>query len=191
MAKKGATKKERTMIVGSEGNEDYLVIARQNGYILGIKPLLMIGPDQATYGFRLRMQKAQTAEDISKVPEAETQSMLETFPEVPWSKRSSTRFSTMLMRESSFGWEFRESVIKEALSNTSEMVSDVVEKIAPIKLFDEKDALKFLHDGYKGIVTLIEESIDQHNSKSSGNGKETADIVAFPGANEDDDTADI
>jgi len=91
MAKKSATKKERTMIAGSEGNEDYLVIARQNGYVLGIKPLLMIGPDQAQYGFRLRMQKAQTAEDISKVPEAEAQSMLETFPEVPWSKRSPTR----------------------------------------------------------------------------------------------------
>ncbi len=189
MAKKNATKKVRTMIKGSEGNEDYLVIARQNGYVLGIKPLLMIGTDQAQYGFRLRMQKAQTAEDISKVPEAEAQSMLETFPEVPWGKRSPTRFSTMLMKESSYGWNFREQIMKDALTNTSGMLDDVIEKVAPIKLFDAKDALKFLNDGYKGIVTMIEESMEQNN-KSSGKG--TADIVAFPNADEDDnDPADI
>ena len=62
MAKKSATKKVRNMIVGSEGHEDYLVIARQNGYVLGLKPLLMISSDEAQFGFRLRMQKAQTTE---------------------------------------------------------------------------------------------------------------------------------
>jgi hypothetical protein len=189
MAKKSATKKVRTMIVGSEGHEDYLVIARQNGYVLGIKPLLMISSDEAQFGFRLRMQKAQTTEDISKVPEAETQSMLQTFPEIPWSKRNATRFSTMLLRPSSFGWDFRKEIIKDAKKSLAEMVKDVKAKIEPIKLFDEKDVMKFLTDGFTGIIELIETSIEKNDNKpDKKNG--TAEIVAFPGTGEGD-PADI
>lgn len=189
MAKKSATKKVRTMIVGSEGHEDYLVIARQNGYVLGLKPLLMISSDQAEFGFRLRMQKAQTMEDISKVPEAEAQSMLNTFPEIPWSKRSPTRFSTMLLRPSSYGWDFRTEIIKDAKKSLVEMVKDVKSKIEPIKLIDEKDTMKFLTEGFTGIIKLIEDSIEK-NDKPSSKDQGTADIVAFPGTGEGD-PADI
>ena len=164
-------------IVGSEGNPDYLVIARQNGFILGVKPLVMFGSDASQYGFRLRMQKADKQEKVSDLPAAEKEMMLKTFSEIPWSKRSATRFSTMLLRQESLGWDFHTKVMEKAKVDLKEMLAEVTEKIAPIKLLNEADALEFLIEGYEAIVDMVKK---QGGGKEMGEG-EMAEILPFPG----------
>lgn len=182
MATKNATKK-RVLFAGSEGNPDYLVIARQNGYVLGIKPLLQISKDISQYGFRLRMQKSASVDDkVHELPAAEKESMLKTFPEIPWSKRSSERFSTMLMRQTAFGWEFRQKMLEEVKTNLVELLDEVIGKIKPITLLNEKDAMNFLTEGMEAVIELIE------NSQKKDEDSNGANILAFPGANKDEPT---
>lgn len=183
MAKKSATK--RVLISGSEGNPDYLVIARQNGYVLGIKPLLMIAADVSQYGFRLRMQKADTSDEkVHKLESAEKDDMLKTFSDIPWSKRDTSRFSTMLMRQASYGWEFRVKMLEEAKENLIELLGEVVEKIKPLELLNQDDAMSFLCEGMDEVIAMIENSQKKKEDEPAG-----AEVLAFPGM--DEDTTDI
>lgn len=190
MAKKSATKK-RVLFSGSEGNPDYLVIARQNGYVLGIKPLLMIAADISQYGFRLRMQKSSNVDDkVHKLEAAEKEAMLETFPEIPWSKRNTERFSTMLMRQAAYGWEFRDKMLTEVKENLVELLAEVIAKIKPITLLNETDAMDFLNEGMQAVIELIENS--QKEAKENNDDPAGAEVLAFPGmANNENETTDI
>ena len=186
MAKKSATKK-RQLFAGSEGNPDYLVIARQNGYVLGIKPLLMISGDISQYGFRLRMQKSSGGDDkVHKLESAEKDAMLKAFPEIPWSKRSTERFSTMLMRQAAFGWEFRVKMLEEVKEKLVELLDEVIAKIKPIVLLNEADAMNFLTEGMDAVIELIENNQKKEEESDEPSG---AEVLVFPGM--DKETTDI
>lgn len=174
----------RTMITGSEGNEDYMVIARSNGYVLGIKALLKIGPDFSQYGFRMRMQKAdlKPGENIESLPQAEKDKMVKTFAKIPWGKRSLVRFSTVLTVGSSYGYDFRQQLLEEASDKMGEMIGEVGEHIDPVKFLDKEDAVTFLNEKFAEIVKKIEEMV---TNKQAHEGD--AEIVQFGGQDEGQD----
>lgn len=186
MAKKKL--KNRVMITGSEGNPDYLVIARQNGFILGVRPLLQFGPDASQYGFRLRMQKADQKGNIIELPEAEKEIMLKTFPDIPWSKRSMTRFSTMLMRQETLGWDFHEKVAVKAKTDLVEMLEEVAKKIVPVKLLNQSDAVDFVTEGYDAIIGALKEESGGPSGEPMDEEGDINNVVDFPGG---DEPADI
>lgn len=184
----GNAAKEREMIIGTEGNKDYLVIAEQDGFILGLKPLLLIGMDQAQYGFRLRMQEAENDKPDIENKQAKLDKMQAVFTGVPWSKRSSTRFSTVLLAEVSYGIEFLDKVKEEAVNGYGKLVDTIAEGIAPVEISDPVDLVNFVTERYEEMIEEVRKAYAEYQSGKSGKGKkasEAADVLSFPTSGDD------
>ena len=182
--------KQRVMIVGTEGNPDYLVMAKDQGFILGIKPLLLISMDQTQFGFRLRMQKDEDAKTDIENTSGDLAIMQSVFSDVPWSKRSSTRFSTVLLNDISYGVEFLDKIKGEVNEGFVKLFGEIVEKIAPVIVEDESDVIKFLTERYETIIEDVRQAYAQHKDGDNTPSKndDVADVIAFP---QKDDTDDI
>ena len=186
----------RTMIRGTEGKEDYLVCARKGGYILGIKPLLMMSDSQTEFGFRLRLVKAAGDEDI-KNTKADTEGMLEVFADIPWNKRSEVRFSTVLTTSISFGVQFLTKVLEEIPTKLTEMLDSLATKFADDEKFmNRKDIEAFLTEAYTEQANDVAQKYADYKAQTAGGGASpsegSADIVPIHGGDiEDNDDIDI
>jgi hypothetical protein len=171
---------ERKMITGTEGNPDYLVIAKQDGFELGLKPLVLIGIDQSQYGFRLRLVKGEHADIENEKQNLET--MQHVFAEIPWSKRSGTRFSTVLLNECAYGIEFLNKVREQAKQGAQTLVAAVIEKVEPVELFDTLDTMAFVEETYDSILDEIEVEFSKYKAEQQQSTKSqiVADVLAFP-----------
>ena len=158
---------KRIMFEGTEGNKDYLVIARSNGYILGIKPLVVISMDGGQYGFRLRMQKASTDQDISNTA-ADAEGMTEVFTDIPWSKRSTTRFSTVILTEVPWGIEYADKFRTTVLEGFGALLEAVQEKLGEVSLVNPDDAKDFLTEGYNALVDQFQASYAKFLASKEG-----------------------
>jgi|Cruoilmetagenom7_1024161.scaffolds.fasta_scaffold00637_28 hypothetical protein len=183
--------KQRVMIIGTEGNPDYMVIAQDQGFILGIKPLLLIGMDGAQYGFRLRLQKDVDSKTDIENTHADLDTMQAVFTGIPWSKRSSTRFSTVLLNEVSYGVEFIDKIKTEVFNGFSTLFDEIVETIAPVTLNDETDTLKFITERFELMLTEVAGAYAQYKGegKQAEQNGDVADVIAFPKGEDPDDVA--
>lgn len=174
--------KERDMIIGTEGGKDYLVIAEDNGFVLGLKPLILIGPDASQYGFRLRMQQGTTDKPDIENKQAVLEGMQETFNGVPWSKRSSTRFSTVLLSDCAYGVELLDKVKEEALGGFGMLLSTVEGAIDPVDLLDLTDTVNFITEKYTSMIAEVSEAYAQYQSKDNKatHQDHVADVLSFP-----------
>ena len=182
-------KQNRVMIAGTEGNADYLVIAKQKGFILGIKPLLMVQMDQTQFGFRLRLQKADDAKTDIENKQGNLELMQQVFADIPWSKRSGKRFSTVLVNEIGYGVEFLDKVREGALEGFPKMVDEIKAKIAPVEIEDEDDVAKFTIERYLQVLAEIDESYAKYKKGEDTSIKKQpgiADVIAFPSKKETD-----
>jgi hypothetical protein len=173
------------MIVGTEGGKDYLVIAEHNGFVLGLKPLLLISMDNSQYGFRLRMQRAETDKPDIENKQATLAKMDETFSEVPWSKRSSTRFSTVILADCSYGVEFLDKVESETLAGFGKLVDSIVERIAPVEVNDPVDMVNFITERYTTMIEEIRKAWAEHNAPAQKKESDVADVLSFPSKGDD------
>ena len=176
--------KERDMIVGTEGGKDYLVIAKQDGFVLGLKPLMMIGMDQSSYGFRLRMQQDSDKPDIEN-KNALLEQMQSVFSDIPWAKRSSTRFSTVLMSGSAYGVEFLDKIQEEALAGFGELIDTLVEHIAPAEVIDPVDLVSFVTERYTSMIDEVRKAYADATQKQKTQ-EGVADVLSFPTPQNDD-----
>ena len=181
--------KQRVMIIGSEGNPDYLVMAKDQGFILGIKPLLMISMDATQYGFRLRMQKDDEAKTDIENESADLDTMQAVFTEVPWSKRSSTRFSTVLLNDISYGVEFTDKIKDLVKQGYTELFSEIVAKIEPVDVIEQTDVIKFLWERFEIMVDEVSKAYAEHKEggETPAKNKDVADVIAFPTGEDTDD----
>lgn len=177
--------KDRDMIVGTEGGKDYLVIAESNGFVLGLKPLLLVGMDNAQYGFRLRMQQAEGSKPDIENKTATLGLMNETFAEVPWSKRSSTRFSTVILADSAYGVEFLDKIELDALEGFGALITSIIERIAPVEVNDYSDMINFIVERYTAMIGEIRKAWEEHNSKPKKKESDVADVLSFPSKGDD------
>lgn len=175
--------KEREMIVGTEGGKDYLVIAEQDGFVLGLKPLLLIGPDTSQYGFRLRMQQGFDEKPDIENKNALLEGMQSVFKDVPWAKRSSTRFSTVLLTECAYGVELLDEVKKDALGNFGKLIDTIVESIAPIAINDPVDLVNFVTERYTTMIDEVDKAYAEYTSKKQKT-EGVADVLAFPSSDD-------
>lgn len=175
--------KERDMIIGTEGNKDYLVIAEQDGFILGLKPLLLIGGDASQYGFRLRMQQAETGKPDIENKQATLDSMQKAFSQIPWSKRSSTRFSTVLLSDCAYGVEFIDKISDEALGGFGVLISEIEGHLDEgIELLDLLDTVTFVKERYTSMLAEVRTAYAEFTAKSNKtkNSTHVADVLSFP-----------
>lgn len=183
----------RVMIKGTEGKEDYLVCARKGGYILGIKPLMSMNDSQTEFGFRLRLQKAQSSEDI-KNTKADSEGLLEVFSEIPWMKRSGLRFSTVLMTSIAYGPSFIDEMTADLKVKLPELLDSLADKFAKDEKFmNRKDVEAFLMEQYDKVAAECVEawkafkaSGKQAATGASDGDDDGADIIKFPGNGDDD-----
>lgn len=180
---------ERLMIIGTEGNPDYLVCARKNGYVLGIKPLLQCSMDRTVWGFRLRLQKADTGQDIAN-KQADMDGMTKVFAAIPWQKRSSKRFSTVVMQEIAWGVEFTSNIMDEIKGALPEMIGEVADKFAADESFiDPEDMQDFLMEAYvtqaEGMLAQYNEYLAAQSGSTEGDESPEGLVVAFPVSDSD------
>lgn len=183
--------KERLMIIGTEGNPDYLVCARKNGYVLGIKPLLQCGVDQTAFGFRLRLQKAETGQDITN-KHADVEGMTKVFAGIPWQKRSSKRFSTVVLTELAWGVEFQSQILDEVQGTVDQLLTEVSDKFEDDEQFlDYDDMREFLMDRYAEDSQKFLDAYHEYlagqegTSTTSSNTLPEGQVVAFPVSDSD------
>lgn len=178
---------QRQMITGTEGNEDYMVCARKGGYILGIKPLLAAGGSNVEFGFRLRLQKAEGDEDIQNT-KADSEGMLEVFTDIPWMKRSETRFSTVLMQSIAYGIGFLDKVHEQIKETLPGLLDGLAEKFTEDEKFmNRPDVEAFLMESYIKATEEISAYIKQQEAGAGAHGTtEGGDVVQFPGGDDDD-----
>jgi hypothetical protein len=174
------------MIIGTEGKPDYLVCARKGGYVLGIKPLLQCGEDQCVYGFRLRLQKGQTGADITN-KHADLEGMTKVFAGIPWKKRSSQRFSTMVLTELAWGVEFQEQILSEISTGLDDLLTEVSDKFADDETWiDFDDMRQFLGDAYSEQSEAYLNAYHEYLAQAQGTTTTSSDtlpegqVVAFP-----------
>lgn len=184
----------RVMINGTEGNPDYLVVARSKGYVLGFKPLIHMNKDGGAFGCRLRMQAAPS--DIPPAhTEAQLKHMLEVFPDIPWQKRSGTRFSTVLSRRIPWGIEFAEKALQTVQAGIAEMFDDIDKAMGEVTYLNREDAEAFALDAYSSALDAMKGSYYAHMAKHSTTSLDTnedgATVFNFPGASADEDSQDV
>ena len=173
--------KQRVMIEGTEGNPDYLVMAKDQGYILGIKPLLLIGADATQFGFRLRMQKDAEAKTDIENTAADLDTMQAVFAEVPWSKRSSARFSTVLLNDITYGVEFLDKIKDGVTNGFTELFSEIKSKIEPVQVEHQKDVLAWLQERYDTMIEEVRKAYAEHKGEGTTDKADgVADVIAFP-----------
>lgn len=98
---------EVKFIVGSEGQNDYIVLAESDGAVLGVKPVLMVlskgqGPYGVYVGLRIRSASASKPDTVISIASASLLNMVkpkswaEKFPGITFDKVDKSRASAMM-----------------------------------------------------------------------------------------------
>ena len=183
------TQEKRLMITGTEGQPDYLVVARRNGYVLGIKPLLQCSMDQSVFGFRLRLQKAATGQDIAN-KQLDAEGMTKVFTQIPWHKRSSKRFSTVITSTLSWGVEFTPKILEVITQELGGMLDEVGKCFEDgEEWIDPTDMHAFLIHSYGELAEKWRKEYEAFLAENEGTAQESGEgqIVAFPSGEADID----
>jgi hypothetical protein len=180
----------RLMITGTEGHEDYMVCARRNGYVLGIKPLIAMQHDYSMFGVRLRLQRSAPKTDISNTKES-IEGMTKVFAQIPWEKRNEERFSTVLHQQIPWGIAFTQPYIEEAKKLAKTFLASISEKFAEGESFiDEADTLSFLIEQIDEQANTWAEKwgeYQQEVTQQASAKPKPGEVVPFPGKLDDID----
>ncbi len=179
-------KATRVMLKGTEGNDDYLIIARDSGFVLGFKPLLGLGPDNGKWGCRLRMVPAPSDIPIAKTP-ANLEKMTDVFTGIPWQKRSEERFSTMFLKSMEWGISFPKKIIATVEKGLPELFDEIEEKLGEIKFLNRKDAELFAIEAFKSQLKEVHDSYLKWKGEHDEKGTASADVIDFPPIDEGQD----
>lgn len=177
---------DRLMITGTEGNEDYLVCARKDGYVLGIKALYVPGEDNGQFALRLRLVKAKGTEDISNTS-ADVEGMSKVFAGIPWQKRNDVRFSTVLLKPVSWGIMYPEKFFEAIGAELPGLLDSIDERFEDDEHFmDREDCEAYLLERFEemtveGAKTWAEYKAGEEKATNEGGG----DLLQFPGSDDE------
>lgn len=177
-------KATRVMLKGTEGNEDYLIIARDSGFVLGFKALLAIGQDNGKWGCRLRMVAAPSDIPIAKT-KANLKKMIDVFTGVDWHKRSEERFSTMMIKPLEWGISFPEKVQEAVEGGITELFDEIATQLGDVKFLNRKDAESFATEAFKTQLDEMHASYLKWKGETESEVSATpADVIDFPSADD-------
>ena len=109
--------------------------------------------------------------------------MQNVFANVPWAKRSSTRFSTVLLSDCAYGVELLDKVKEEALGNFGKLIDTIAESIDPVAVNDPVDLVNFVTERYTAMIDEVSVAYAEFTSKKPKQ-KGVADVLAFPSSDD-------
>lgn len=150
------------LIRGTEGNFDYALIDKRDGFALGIKPLIQISEDTTSFAFRVRAVPFIEETDNVTAPvfgddDAIVQKMVATYSGLSFSKIDPSRASTMgtlgvqigkYQAEKLLAWVKAEDIANKILNAVSEAAG-----IEEVK--NKEEVLSFLNRVYIGEPSKI------------------------------------